>query len=259
MGERRVGIGGHLTAIPRSIPCKVCGEASPLHGVVDFNKSCEIDRGLALDLSGVAVWYYRCASCGFLFTAAFDEFSAEDWRTHVYNDDYLQVDPDYAGARAEANAPLVRSIAQQMSLTDPQMGEILLARPRWLDYGSGAGTLTGLLADLPVERAAWDPFGASARPEGQFELVTAFEVFEHAVMPVLTTRDALGFVRAGGALLFSTLVHDDVPTQDVSSWYIAPKNGHVSIFSTRSLDVMFGTLGWSVQHLTLNLHVAMRR
>jgi methyltransferase family protein len=226
--------------------------------VVDFNKSCEIDKGLALELSGVAVWYYRCTSCGFLFTPAFDAFSAEDWRRWVYNDDYLQVDPDYSGARAEANAPLVRSIAGQLSLTDPGLAAILTARPRWLDYGSGAGTLTGLLADLPIERAAWDPFGASARPEGQFELVTAFEVLEHAVMPVLTTRDALGFVRPGGALLFSTLVHDEVRTQDMSSWYVSPRNGHCSIHSTRSLDVMFGGFGFQIQHLTPNLHIAMR-
>lgn len=225
--------------------------------MVDFNKSCEIDRGLALELSGVAVWYYRCGSCGFLFTPAFDAFSAEDWRKHVYNDDYIKVDPDYAGARAEANAPLVRNIAAQMSLTDPGLAAILTARRRWLDYGSGAGILTALLADLPVDAAAWDPFGGQQRPEGQFDLVTSFEVFEHAVSPVLAARDALGFVRPGGALLFSTLVCDELGPQKTDWFYLAPRNGHCSIHSTRSLDIMFGAFRFQVQHLTPNLHIAM--
>lgn len=226
--------------------------------MVDFNKSCEIDKGLALPLAGVAIWYYRCTSCGFLFTSVFDEFSPEDWRKWVYNEGYLQVDPDYSGARAEANAPLVRSIAGQLSLTDPQLAAILMGRRRLLDYGSGTGALTALLSDLPVECAAWDPFGGQERPEGPFDLVTAFEVFELTPVPVQTAKDALGFVRPGGALLFSTLTCDELPVQKTDWWYLAPRNGHVSIHSTRSLDILFGVLGWNVQHLTPNMHIAMR-
>jgi hypothetical protein len=235
----------------------VCGALAPLHGVVDFNKSCELARGIALPLLGLAIWYHRCPDCGFTFTRQFDDFTIEDWTREVYNDGYLAVDPDYAGARAERNAPLVRTIAAQLSLTDPQMAAILIARRRMLDYGSGAGILTTLLLDLPIDAAAWDPFGAQERPMGQFELVTAFEVFEHTPTPIATAKDALGFVRAGGALLFSTLTIDELPPHDVSHWYIAPRNGHVSIHSTRSLDRLFGDLGWRVQHLNANVHIAM--
>lgn len=225
--------------------------------MVDFNKSCEIDRGLALELSGVPVWYYRCTGCGFLFTPTFDEFTADDWRRWVYNGDYLRVDPDYAGARAEANAPLVRSLAGQMGIGDPSLAAILTAPRRLLDYGSGGGQLTGLLADLPAERAAWDPFGGQERPEGKFDLVTAFEVFEHTATPMVTACDALGFVRPGGALAFSTLVCDALPAQKTDWPYLAPRNGHVSLYSTRSLDILFGALRYQVQHLTPNLHIAM--
>lgn len=239
------------------IPCKICGADAPLHGVVDFNKSCELGKGLTLPVRGVAIWYHRCTGCGFLFTRQFDDFSAEDWKREVYNDDYLQVDPDYAGARAEANAPLVRSIADQLGLNAPFRSSILIEPPRILDYGSGGGTLTALLADLPFECTAWDPFQASERPVGQFELVTAFEVFVHAPKPIETARDAANLVRGGGALLFSTLVCDDLPAQHTDWAYLAPRNGHVSIHSTRSLDVMFKGLGLQVQHLTPNIHIAM--
>ncbi len=239
------------------IPCKICGASAPLHGVVDFSKSCERHRGLILPLRGVAIWYHRCPDCGFLFTRQFDDFTAEDWRRKVYNAEYLAVDPDYAGARAEANAPLVRSIVAQMGLADPLRAGIMIEPPRLLDYGSGGGGLTARLADLPFECAAWDPLEAPEKPTNQFELVTAFEVFEHTPTPVETAKDALGFVRGGGALMLSTLVCDDLPAQSTDWWYLAPRNGHVSIHSTRSLDRLFGDLGWRLQHLNANLHIAM--
>lgn len=239
------------------IHCKICGDAAPLHGVVDFNKSCELPRGLALPLRGLAVWYRRCGSCGFLFTGMFDEFTPEDWKREVYNAEYLMVDPDYAGARAEANAPLVASIAAQLGLTEEGRSAILIERPRTLDYGSGNGALTERLALTGMECEAWDPLQGGARPSRQFDLVTSFEVFEHTTTPVETAREALGFVRPGGALLFSTLVCDELPAQGTDWFYLAPRNGHVSIHSTKSLDIMLRGLGFGAQHLTPNIHMAM--
>jgi len=39
------------------IPCKICGEAAPLFGTVDFNRNCEIEGGVKLPLSGTLVRY----------------------------------------------------------------------------------------------------------------------------------------------------------------------------------------------------------
>lgn len=239
------------------IPCKICGGDAPLHGVVDFNKSCEIGRGLVLPVLGLGIWYHRCTSCGFLFSRQFDEFKPEDWKREVYNSGYALVDPDYAGARAAANAPVARKIAEQLCLTDPLRASFIIDPPRGLDYGSGAGTLVGLLSDPLMEWVGWDPLEGDVRPAGLFELVTAFEVFEHTTSPIETCRDALGFVRGGGALLFSTLTIDELAPHDLAHWYIAPRNGHVSIHSTRSLELMFGQMGFHVQHLNPGLHVAM--
>jgi hypothetical protein len=87
--------------------CKICGGASTLFGVVDFHKSCEEPSGLRLSLSGIPVYYRRCANCKFVFTDAFDNWSAEEFKTHIYNDDYRMVDPDYKTARPRANADVV--------------------------------------------------------------------------------------------------------------------------------------------------------
>jgi 2-polyprenyl-6-hydroxyphenyl methylase/3-demethylubiquinone-9 3-methyltransferase len=60
---------------PAKHPCKICGDEAPLYGVVDFHKACNH----ALALAGIPVYYHRCRGCGFVFTTAFDGFSAEDF------------------------------------------------------------------------------------------------------------------------------------------------------------------------------------
>jgi len=89
--------------------CKICGGAAPLYGVVDFNKSCEEANGLKLSLAGVPVYYRRCANCHFVFTDAFDDWGADQFKTHIYNDDYRMVDPDYKTTRPRGNPPTPRA------------------------------------------------------------------------------------------------------------------------------------------------------
>jgi hypothetical protein len=240
----------------RAVPCKICGAASALHGVVDFNRSCEIARGMRLPLLGVPVWYYRCGDCRFLFTAQFDDFTDDEWRRHVYNDGYASVDPDSGGTRASANAVLVKSVSHSLGIIGDGRPAIMIERSRTLDYGSGGGELSSLVAEPALEAAAWDPFQPGERPTGLFDLVTSFEVFEHTTRPIETAKDALGFVRPGGALLFSTLTCDELADQSMDWWYIAPRNGHVSIHSTRSLALLFGGLGWGITSLSPGVHLA---
>ncbi len=231
------------------IQCKVCGGNAALHGVVDFNKSCEIDKGLALPLRGIPVWYHRCPDCGFLFTAQFDDWTADDWRREVYNDEYRTVDPDYiSGDRARANAALILDAHSRTPIG------------AMLDYGGGDGYLAAYLRDKGLDATSFDPLlDAAPPPQGTFGLVTAFEVFEHTATPIETARDALAFLRPDGVLLFSTLTCDGLAPQKTDWAYLAPRNGHVSIHSLASLDRMFSDLGWKLQHIHTGLHLATAR
>src|SRR6201997_5871161 len=93
-------------ATPAPLACKICGGPSALYGVTDLNRPCDI--GLKPPpLLGVPVYYRRCAACGFLFTDAFDDWSIEQFKTHIYNDGYLAFDPDYAGKRPSGYASTV--------------------------------------------------------------------------------------------------------------------------------------------------------
>lgn len=228
------------------IPCKICGTSSPLHGVADFNKSCEQNRGRFFPLSGVPIYYHRCPECGFLFTGHFDGWSREDWNREVYNDQYGTFDPDGAdGSRARSNANLVLTVVRDNGMT------------RVLDYGGGDGTL---VASLPeIDAISYDPMRDDPCPGGIFDLVTAFEVLEHTSTPIETTREALAFVGPSGAFLLSTLTCDGLAPMSMDHWYIAPRNGHVSIHTRKSLDLMFSALGWEVHHASEGLHFATRK
>ena len=198
-------------------------------------------------MRGIAVWYHQCPDCGFLFTAHFDGWSVEDWRREVYNADYGQVDPDsVTGNRARGNAGLILNANAQTPIG------------RMLDYGGGDGYLAAFLRDKGIDAASFDPVLDPRDPGGGFDLVTAFEVFEHTTTPVETARAASDALAPDGTLLFSTLLHDDIAAQDMSSWYIAPRNGHVSIHTRKSLARLFGDLGFTARHLSPGLHLASR-
>src|SRR5690349_4602579 len=86
------------------LACKICGNGAPLYGVVDMHRPCQIGGVFAPALSGVPIYYRRCDNCGFLFTDAFDDWSQDDFKTHIYKGGYLAVDPGYVEVRPRGNA-----------------------------------------------------------------------------------------------------------------------------------------------------------
>jgi SAM-dependent methyltransferase len=238
-----------LAPVRRAHPCKICGADSPLHGVLDFNRNCEQRHGAPAPLAGIATWYHRCPRCFFLFCAQFDHWSGEMFRRHIYNDDYTKVDPEAEHTRAGSNAPGLAGFMQQQGLR------------RVLDYGGGNGALARLLAERGLDARSWDPLHDSAPPPepGGFDLVSAFEVLEHSPTPRETCAHALSFLRPGGLFLVSTLTLDEAAARACDHWYIAPRNGHISIHSRASLQQLFASLGRDLHHFSDALHLAHPR
>ncbi len=232
-----------------AVPCKICGETSPVFGVVDFHKSCEEARGKQLASSGVPIAYRRCPRCGFVFTNAFDPWDIEDFRRSIYNADYRLVDPDCVEARPVGNARLVAETfaASRQSI-------------RILDYGGGSGLLAERLRAEGFAAQTYDPFSQWNRLPGEtFDLITAFEVMEHLPDPRATAASMVSLLRQPGAILFSTLVQpEDFLQQGLRWWYAAPRNGHVSLHTRSSLAGLFRPLGWHVVSFNAALHLAYR-
>ena len=232
------------------VACKVCGTPSELFGVVDFHKSCEEARGRRLALSGCPVYYRRCAQCGFVFTDAFDGWSQQDFQQQIYNADYALVDPDFVETRPTGNARLVAE-----SFADAR------ATMRILDYGGGAGLLAERLRAEGFDAATYDPFSQfNTLPDERFDLITCFEVMEHVPWPRATVRTMDGLLKEDGAILFSTLVLPETfEREGLGWWYAAPRNGHISLYSTAALALLFKPLGMRVASFNAALHIAYRQ
>lgn len=216
----------HLSAANRkTVPCKICGSESYFFDVVDFNKSCNQPEVYPFDASGVPVSYFRCSVCRFLFTQFFDDWTPQEFARFVYNEDYIKVDGEYAGIRPEREADAMsRRLAGLKHL-------------RILDYGSGSGVFADRLRTHGFENVtSYDPFSSPARPSGQFDVITCFEVLEHTPAPQATLVDIASLVDPSGCVIFSTAIQPPTIGEIRANWwYVAPRNGHVSIYSLNAL------------------------
>ncbi len=236
---------------PEPAPCKVCGGASPLFGVLDFNRSCLEAQAPPLPLAGVPVYYRRCEACGLIFTDAFDDWSQAEFEAHVYNDGYIQVDPDYAEARPVGMAQMIARIFGASGAT-----------LRVLDYGGGNGRFAETLRGLGFASVTtYDPFSPAfrARPEGRFDLVTCFETLEHMPDPQAGAADLASFLADEALLWIGTLLQpSDILRQRMGWWYIGPRNGHVTLFTRAALSHLWTPLGLKAMSADDAKHVVFR-
>jgi 2-polyprenyl-6-hydroxyphenyl methylase/3-demethylubiquinone-9 3-methyltransferase len=226
--------------------CKCCGAATEPFAALDFSRSCEDRHAPPFAPSGELVPYVRCMNCGFIFTDYFDNWPPVRMAERIYNADYHLADPEFAEQRPAATAAdLARWLA-------PLRSGIAA-----LDYGGGNGTLAALMRRGGFDYDAYDPyFAGDPLPNRRYDLVTSFEVVEHTADPYGNLATLLSYTKPDGAVLVSTALQPAEVTSDW--WYIAPRNGHISIHSARSLRHLAGRLG--VRVLTIDsTHLLFRR
>ena len=233
------------------LPCKICNGKAALFGVVDMHRPCEIPGGVRPALSGVPIYYRRCAACGFLFTDAFDDWDHDQFKAQIYNDGYHVFDPEYATARPTGNAGLVTSLWAQHKST-----------MRVLDFGGGNDVFCSALRVNGFREAiTYDPMipEHASKPDGKFDLVTCFETLEHLPDPIAGIADIIECLAEPGAVFYSTLTQPaDFDKYGVSWWYVGPRNGHISIFSKQSLAQAWGRHGYKNASLNDGVHLAFR-
>lgn len=218
--------------IPTVEACPVCGGSCNLFDVVDFNRSADQVRDRPAALSGRPVYYSLCSQCGFCFAPELHRWPRSEFAHKIYNSDYVHVDPDYVETRPRTNAANLRAAFGAAA------GVI-----RHLDYGGGDGLLAAILREAGWNSFSYDPFvddDSDPAELGRFDLITAYEVFEH----VPDVRQLMAHLRLllapDGLVLFSTLVSDGSihPDRRLTWWYAAPRNGHISLYSRNSLAVL---------------------
>jgi 2-polyprenyl-3-methyl-5-hydroxy-6-metoxy-1,4-benzoquinol methylase len=91
---------------------------------------------------------------------------------------------------------------------------------------------------------------------GKFDLITAFEVFEHVPDVDMLMSDLRALLAPGGIVLFSTLLSDGQILQNrrLDWWYASPRNGHISLFSRASLVLLAKRHGYTYGDMNYLFH-----
>jgi hypothetical protein len=232
--------------------CKICGGATEIFSIVESGKHCNLQIPPATLGSGAQVEYWRCLDCNFLFTTFFDIYPTEVLKAQIYNDDYVKFDPLYPKIRPETNARFLRTILEESF----SGGE----RPRVLDYGAGNGLLSTLVGGgFAVENYdALNP-DFDILPPGPIDVIFSAEVVEHMPFPRVFVDDWSASLSDSGCVIFSTkLQPNDIDIIRGDWWYIAPRNGHVSLFSDQSLRKLCSVAGLQFESLTEDWHIAYK-
>jgi len=212
--------------------CKVC--AGPVEEI--FRLPSSKLTGQPIPDTGDDCPYYECRQCRFLFATLHD---ASD-HTKLYDDAYwTSQDPDWYGRVSETLRPVL--LAQSLLDLAPW-------RSRVLDFGCGMGTFVEVArrqlqmqvwgTDIIEPRFGRDWFiGTAKLAPASFDVVVACEVVEHLASPVEVFEHIKRLLAPGGVFAFQTAYYDPAACGR-DWWYLGPANGHVSLYSAASLDVL---------------------
>jgi len=192
--------------------CKICGSICAAFGS-------------AVVLGKHRVAYYRCPTCGFVQT------EEPHWLEEAYARPINLSDTGII-ARNCHNARLVAAV---LSLCFSTHG-------KYVDYGGGYGILVRMMRDRGFDFYRDEEFTENIFANGfdvadagvqRFELLTAFEVFEHFVDPA---GELPKLLKRSDNVLFSTEVLPEPAPQPAQWWYYGLNHGqHVSFYTRESL------------------------
>lgn len=173
--------------------------------------------------------YYRCPACHFIQTE--DPY----WLGEAYGNVITQLDIGLV-YRNENLAPLVATIINL--LFDPGA--------RFLDFGGGYGLFVRMMRDRGFDFYRQDIYCENLfakhfdvrdlRDNSGFNLLTAFEVYEHLKDPVDETGKML---RYADNILFTTELQPESQSALDDWWYFIPETGqHISLYTKLSLEII---------------------
>jgi hypothetical protein len=200
--------------------CKICGTVAS-----------ELAQAVVLDKHNVR--YFCCPDCHF-----------------VQTEDPYWLAEAYSSAIGKSDIGLVSRNVQGAELVKPLILAFFDDRGKFLDYGGGYGMFVRLMRDAGFDFYLFDRYCENLFANGlsidqpdsdAFELVTAFEVFEHLVDPLAELERMRRF---SASILFSTALVASPPPRPGEWWYYALEHGqHVALYSLRSLEVMAQRFG----------------
>lgn len=191
-------------------------------------KICQSDSrefAQATILNKYTIRYFQCSHCQFIQT-----------------EDPYWLSEAYAHPMSTQDDGLVFRNLMLSQITQKIIEEFFTPSGHFLDYGGGYGLLVRLMRDIRFQFDWFDPFCPNLfAPEfpvkrSSYEVVTAFELFEHFVNPLAEIEKIFEFSRQ---ILFSTELlppHHPHPDQ---WWYYALSQGqHISFYTPQAFCII---------------------
>ncbi|WP_170190187.1 glycosyltransferase, partial [Geitlerinema sp. P-1104] len=183
-------------------------------------------------LNKYKIQYFQCSNCGF-----------------VQTEEPYWLDEAYSSAIANSDVGLV---TRNLGLAQVAQHIILKHfdhNKPFLDYGAGYGLFVRLMRDAGFDFYWHDKYAENLLAKGfdatddenkrEFELVTAFELFEHFTNPLEEIDAILSFSKN---ILFSTELLPQNNPRPGDWWYYAPLEGqHISIYTRKALEIIAQT------------------
>lgn len=232
--------------------CPICSSNSKvsLLDVIDLNKFCSHDATLNYTLSGIPIYYAICDACFFVFAKDMYKWSDNEFRNKIYNSEYINFDGDYLEIRPKSSFKFISDFF------GPNLSYV-----NHLDYGGGSGRLSELMQMNGINSKNYEPFSDSVTlPIGKFDLITAIEVVEHVPNPIILFENINNLLSDPGIFLFGTQISDGHITKGrrLDWWYASPRNGHISLYSKKSLQIIAQKFGFYFVSLDSGIHFFTR-
>jgi uncharacterized protein (DUF2164 family) len=194
--------------------------------------------------------YFKCIETGFLQT-----------------EEPYWLDEAYSSAITKLDVGLVSRNEVLRNKITPILANYFDGNGRFLDYAGGYGLFTRMMRDRGYNYYHADPYCKNIFAEffdvtdleenAKFELVTAFEVFEHLANPIEGIKDLLGY---SDNLFFTTELQPDGLKNIQDWWYFIPETGqHVSLFTEKSLAFVAKQLGYNFYSDGINTHLFTKK
>lgn len=189
--------------------------------------------------------YFRCPNCGFIQT------EEPYWLDKVYN-----------SAIADSDIGLIQRNILLSQVIKAIISTLFDSNGRFLDYGGGYGIFVRILRDLGYDFYRYDKycpnlfaqgFDADLEKNNKYELITAFELFEHLPNPMVDIGEMLAY---SDSIVFSTeLIPANTPKPGYW-WYYALESGqHISFYTEKSLRIIAKNFGRNYYSNGKSLHM----
>lgn len=170
--------------------------------------------------------YYKCGNCGLIQT------EKPYWLKEAYSSAIIDSDTGIVSR----NVTLSKITSILLLLLSGKKSKVL-------DYGGGYGLMTRMLRDIGINCFWTDKYAQNIFAKGfehkentKYDVVTAFELFEHLENPISEVKNILKTYDPK-AIIFSTTLHNGNPNKNW--WYFAPEGGqHLTMYTRRSLEIL---------------------